>query len=172
MVAPSQIAGLDAFQIHAATYSVIPACPRLALVTVALAAATILLLCHLCFPVSSSIEELSTMSAPVFFTSFVCCHCHDSGQAHIATTCFGTRRAVELHVSRSRKCKAASKGVWSVPVEYRLYYRVSRRAEDQEAGPVGAPGQWPLRPAGGGAAAGEISALISENARYQYILIL
>ncbi len=144
-------------------------CIRLALVTVALAAAAILLLCHHCYPVSSSMEELSTMSAPVFFTSFVCCHCHDSGHAHMATTFFGTRRAAELHVSRSRTCKAASKGVRSVPVEY----RESRRAEDQKAGPVGAPGQWPVRPAGGGAAAaGEISALISKNTRYPYILIL
>jgi hypothetical protein len=42
------------------------------------------------------------------------------------------------------------------PVEY----RESKRAEDQEAEPVGASGQWSVRPAGGGGAAGEISTLI------------
>jgi hypothetical protein len=93
---------------------------------------------------------------------------YDSGQAHIATTFFGTRLAAELYISRSRTCKAACRGVRSVPVEY----RETRRAEGQEAGPVGAPGQWPVRPAGDGAAAGEISALISENTRYPYNLVL
>jgi hypothetical protein len=53
-----------------------------------------------------------------------------------------------------------------------MEYIESRRAEDQEAGPVGAPGQWPVRPGGGGAAAGKISALISAKTRYPYILIL
>jgi hypothetical protein len=81
MVAPSQIAG---WMLSRTTLPRIQ-CIRLALVTVALAAAAILLLCHHCNPVSSSIEELSTMSAPVSFTNFVCCHCHDSGQAHIAS---------------------------------------------------------------------------------------
>jgi hypothetical protein len=74
---------------------------------------------------------------PVLFAAR---HCHDSGQAHIASAIcyhfFGTHRAAELRVSRSRTCKAACKGVRSVPMEY----IESRRAEDQEAGPVGAPG--------------------------------
>jgi hypothetical protein len=63
---------------------------------------------------------------------------------------------VELHISRSRMCKTAGKGVSTTSV----VYRESKRAEDQEAGPVGAPGQWPVRPAG---AAGNISAPISCN---------
>jgi hypothetical protein len=84
------------------------------------------------------------MPEPVSFTRFICCHCHDNGQARIATIIFGTRLAAELHVSCSRTCKAACKGVRSVPVEY----RESGRAEDQEAGPVGAPGQCPVRSAG------------------------
>jgi hypothetical protein len=55
----------------------------------------------------------------------------------------------------------AYKGIRSVPTAY----RPSKRAEDQEAGAIGAPGQWPVRLEGGGSAAGNISALISaENA--------
>ncbi len=44
-------------------------------------------------------------------------------------------------------------------------YRPSKRAEDQEAGAVGATGQWPVLPEararGSGGAAGNIAALIS-----------
>ena len=72
---------------------------------------------------------------------------------------FSIRRAVELHISRSKVCKAAGKGVRSVPV----VYRESRRAEDHEAGPIGAPGPWPVRRAGDGGAAGEISSPISQK---------
>jgi hypothetical protein len=128
----------------------------------ALFASTILLLCQ-CYPgpVSSCTEELTAMSEQVSYTSFVCCHCHETGQSRIASTFFGTRWAAELHISRSRACQAACKGIRSVPT----VYRPSKRAEDQEAGAVGAPGQWPVRPEGGGGAAGNISALISaENA--------
>ena len=126
----------------------------------ALVASAILLLCH-CYPVSSDIEDLTTMSQPVSFTQFICCNCHDTDPACIATTFFSTRRAVDVHISRSKVCKAAGKGVRSVPT----VYRESRRAEDQEAGPVGAPGQWPVRPAGGGGAAGDTSSLISARDR-------
>ncbi len=64
----------------------------------------------------------------------------------------GSRSPQLASVSLSR-CQAAHKGVRIVPVEPE--YRESRRAEDQETGPVGAPGQWQVRPAGGGAAADE-----------------
>ena len=42
-------------------------------------------------------------------------------------------------------------------------YRPSKRAEDQEAGAIGAPGQWPVLPEGlrGGGVAGNIAALTS-----------
>ena len=123
--------------------------PRIQCILLVLIASAILLLCH-------------CMSEPVSFTSFICCHCHDLGAGRIATTFFGTYRAAELHISRSRVCKleTACKGVRSVPV----VYRDSKRAEDQEAGPVGAPGQsrWPVRQAGGCCQESNISALISD----------
>ena len=65
-----------------------------------------------------------------------------------------------------------------------MVYRDSKRAEDKEAGSVGAPGQWPVRQAGGGC---PLSAPMSDRAsllsdvrndvvtlglRYPYILIL
>ncbi len=46
-----------------------------------------------------------------------------------------------------------------------MVYIPSKRAEDQEARAIGAPGQWPVLPEGGDSAAGNMSALISaENA--------
>ena len=79
-MAPSQIVGLDAFPFHSATYSVYPARPRRL-------CSAILLLCH-CYPASSDIEDLTTMSQPVSFTQFICCNCHDTDPACIATTFF------------------------------------------------------------------------------------
>ena len=120
--------------------------------------AIILLLCQSrCYPPSSDLLDLTAMSEPVTFKQFICCNCHGLGDARIRTTFFGTRRAVELHISRSRACKAAGKGVSTAT----MVYRESKRAEDQEAGAVGAPGQWPVRPAGGSGAAGKISTPIS-----------
>ncbi len=83
-------------------------------------------------------------TGPVSFTRFVCCNCYDCGTDLIHWTFFGSRRAAELHISKSPHCQAAAKGVKTVTKEY----RDSRLAEDQEAGPVGAPGTWPERPAG------------------------
>ena len=82
------------------------------------------------------------------FTRFVCCHCHDRGPDWIHSTFFGTRRAAELHISRSAMCRAAGKGVKTLTTEY----RPSKRVEDQEAGPVGGAGTWPVRPAAPGMA--------------------
>jgi hypothetical protein len=132
--------------------------PRIQCIRLALVASALLLI-GLCYPRSSDIEDLTSMSEPVSFTQFICCNCHDTDPARIATTFFSTRRAVELHISRSKVCKAAGKGVRSVPV----VYRESRRAEDHEAGPIGAPGPWPVRRAGDGGAAGEISSPISQK---------
>ena len=134
----------------------------------ALFAAAILLLCH-CYPplqVQVYAEDL-TMSESVSFTQFVCCACYESGAGRISTTFFGTRRAAELHISRSRGCQTACKGVMSVPT----VYRPSKRVEDQEAGPVGAPGAWPVRPEGAGGAAGTISYPTSVKLRHPYIVM-
>ena len=145
--------------------------PRIQFIRLALVASAILLLCQR-YSVSSDIEDLTTMSQPVSFTQFICCNCHDTDPARIATTFFSTRRAVELHISRSKVCKTAGKGVRSMVT----VYRESKRTEDQEAGPVGAPGQWPVRPAGGGGAAGDISSPTScktpQHRKVPYIRIL
>ena len=135
------------------------ALPRFQCIWLALFATAILLLCQCQYPVSSCTDsqKLTGMSEPVSFTSFVCCHCHEIGQSRISSTFFGTRRAAELHISRSRTCQAACKGIRSVP----MVYRHSKRVEDQEAGAIGAPGPWPVRPEGGGGPAGNISALAS-----------
>ncbi len=96
------------------------------------------------------------MSEPVTFKQFICCNCHgvQVGDARIDTTFFATG---ELHISRSRACKAAGKG-FSIAT---MVYRESRLAEGQVAGAVGAPGQCPVRLMGGGDAAGNISTPIS-----------
>ena len=83
-------------------------------------------------------------AGPVSFTRFVCCNCYDHGFDWIQGTFFGSRSAAELHISRSLHCRAAAKGITTVTQEY----RDSRRAEDQEAGPMSAPGTWPAPLAG------------------------
>ncbi len=123
VVALSQIEGLDGFPFHAATPSVYQARSR-----------------RICLPLDWPVLSYFK-SEPVSLTQFICCNCHDTDPASIATTFFSTRWAVELHISRSKVCKAAGKGVRSVPV----VYRESRRAEDHEAGLIGAPGPWPVR---------------------------
>ena len=57
-----------------------------------------------------------TMSEPVSFSRFVCCSYYDKGDV---SAFFGTHRVAALHISRSRACQAASKGVGFVPVVYR-----------------------------------------------------
>ena len=79
------------------------------------------------------------MGEQVSFTRFLCCACHARSEG---SAFFGTRRAAELHISRSQGCKNVCKGVQSVPV----LYRDSQQQEDHEAGPVGAPGHLPARP--------------------------
>ena len=78
----------------------------LAVLQVALVASAILLLCQ-CYPASSDLQDLTAMSDPVTFKQFTCCNCHGVGDARIGITFFATRRAVELHISRSHACKAA-----------------------------------------------------------------
>ena len=120
---------------------------------VAAAAVLILVLTSL-VPVTLLELELSMSSiydaGPVSFTRFVCCNCYDCGPDWIDGTFFGTRRAAELHTARSVMCRAAGKGVRAITSEY----RESNRVEDQEAGPVGGAGTWPVRPAAAGAGPG------------------
>ena len=50
------------------------------------------------------------MGEQVSFTRFLCCACHARSEG---SAFFGTRRAAELHISRSAGCKNACKGVQS-----------------------------------------------------------
>ena len=59
----------------------------------------------------------------VTFTRFLCCNCYDRCPNWIDGT-FGTRRAAELHISRSAMCRAAGKGVRAITSEYRQSNRV------------------------------------------------
>ncbi len=81
----------------------------------------------------------------------------------IAGTFFGTRRAAEFHISRSSVCRGSGKGVNTITQEY----RESKRAEDQEAGPVGAPGTWPARSAGKHDIVPDVC--ITNRTRYRYM---
>ncbi len=80
------------------------------------------------------------------FTQFVCCNCYERGADKIHCTFFSTRRAAALHIVRSATCRDAGKGVKTVTQEY----RPSRWVEDQEAGPIGGAGTWPVHPAAPG----------------------
>ena len=134
----------------------------------AVAAAAILVLLHS----TVTVELAPDMSVPVYpaasagpvsFTRFVCCSCYDRGPDWIAGTFFGTRRAAELHISRSSVCRGSGKGVKTITQEY----RESKRAEDQEAGPVGAPGTWPARSAGKHDIVPDVC--ITNRTRYRYM---
>jgi hypothetical protein len=93
-------------------------------------------------------------TGPVSITRFVCCSCYERGPGAGDLGFFGSRRTAELHISKSPLCRGAGKGVKTITTEY----RDSKRAEDQEAGPVGAPGTWPARPAG------------KQNSRISYLM--
>ena len=93
-----------------------------------------------------------TMGEQVSFTRFLCCACHARGEG---SAFFGTRRAAELHISRSAGCKNACKGVQSVPV----LYRDSQRQEDH----------WPARPVSIASAKGASSyPIYAYDTRYRY----
>ncbi len=55
----------------------------------------------------------------------------------------GSHHSPHTHIGRSAVCQTEGKRFYTVPVQYRPL----GRAEDQEAGPVGAGGAWPVRPA-------------------------
>jgi hypothetical protein len=80
------------------------------------------------------------------FTQFVCCNCYERGADKMESTFFSTRKAAALHVARSATCRDAGKSVKTVTQEY----RPSKRVKDQEAGPIGGAGTWPVRPAAPG----------------------
>jgi hypothetical protein len=93
-------------------------------------------------------RELERHSMPLSkfsqcFTQLVCCNCYEHGADKINCTFFSTRSAAALHIERGATCRDAGKGVKTVTQEYRPYKLV----EDQEAGPIGGAGTWPVRPA-------------------------
>ena len=102
--------------------------------TSSISLSSILLLSLAYSPIQVDITDPQlTMGEQVSLTRFLCCACHARGEG---SAFFGTRRAAEVHISRSLSCKNTCKGVQSVPV----LYRDSQRQDDHEAGPVGAPG--------------------------------
>ena len=86
---------------------------------------------------------ITVMSESVTFNNFVCCECYDRGPGSRTNSYFCSYKAVTTHIGRSVVCQKEGKGVKTITMQY----RPSGRAEDHEAGPVGAPGAWPVRPA-------------------------
>ena len=72
--------------------------------------------------------------------------CHrvtrDATGSQLEIPIFARDKAVTTHIGSST-CQTEGKGVRTITMQY----RPSGRAEDHEAGPVGAPGAWPVRPA-------------------------
>ncbi len=95
---------------------------------------------------------MSMLSSAITFNHFVSCRCYDRGPGSRSSSTFASYRAVTTHIGRSNICQHEGKGVWTVTTQY----RPSRRAEDQEAGAVGAAGAWPVRPAASAAAPGKM----------------
>ena len=81
-------------------------------------------------------------SSAVTFNHFVCCGCYDRGPGSRSTSTFASYKAVTTHIGRSSICQREAKGVRTVTMQY----RPSGRAEDQEAGAIGAAGAWLVRP--------------------------
>ena len=121
--------------------------------TSSISLSSILLLSLAYSPIQVDITDPQlTMGEQVSFTLFLCCACHASGEG---SAFFGTRRAAELHISRSAGCKNACKGVQSVPV----LYRDSQRQEDH----------WPARPVSIASAKGASSyPIYAYDTRYRY----
>ena len=86
-------------------------------------------------------------SSAVTFNHFFCCGCYDRCPGSRSTSTFATYKAAATHIGRSVLCQR--EGVRTVTMQY----RPSGRAEDQEAGAIGAAGAWPVRPAAPPAAA-------------------
>ena len=97
------------------------------------------LLAHL----PDSDPAMAMPSSAVTFNHFVCCGCYDRGPGSRSTSTFASYKAVTTHIGRSVLCQREGKGVRTVTMQY----RPSGRAEDQEAGAMGAAGAWPVRPA-------------------------
>ena len=106
----------------------------------------------LCIRVSQSLSQLAQehilpdpamSSSAATFNNFVCRGCYERGPGSRASSYFCSYKAVTTHIGRSIVCRTEGKGAQTVTMQY----RPSGRAEDQEAGPMGAPGAWPVRPA-------------------------
>ena len=116
----------------------------------------------LCLSQSESLSPLAQLEDPnlqdpamsnsvVTFHNYVCRGCYQRGPGSRSSSFFCSYKAVTTHIGRSALCQTEGKGIYTVPVQY----RPSGRAEDQEAGPVGAGGAWPVRPAAPAAAPGK-----------------
>ncbi len=110
---------------------------------------------------------MSMLSSSITFNHFVCCGCYDRGPCSKSSSSFALYRAVTTHIGHSLLCQHERKGVRTVTTQH----RPSGRAEDQEAGAVGAAGAWPVRPAAPAAAPGKMLLnYISLTILYAYIV--
>ena len=98
-----------------------------------------------------NLPDPAMSNSAVTFHNFVCRGCYERGPGSRSSSFFCSYKAVTTHIGRSSVCQSEGKGMYTVPVQY----RPSGRAEDQEAGPVGAGGAWPVRPAAPAAAPGK-----------------
>ena len=90
--------------------------------------------------VPDSDPAMAMPSFAVTFNHFVCCGCYDRNPGSRSTSTFASYKAVTTHIGL---CQREGKGVRTVTMQY----RPSGRAEDQEAGAMGAEGAWLVQPA-------------------------
>jgi hypothetical protein len=102
-----------------------------------------------------NLPDPAMSNSAVTFHNYVCRGCYQRcpgsrlGSSSFFQVC--SYKAVTTHIGSSALCQTEGKEIYTVPVQY----RPSGRAEDQEAGPVGAGGAWPVRPAAPAAAPGK-----------------
>jgi hypothetical protein len=90
-----------------------------------------------------TLPDPAMSSSAASFNNFVCRWCYERGPGSRTNSYFCSYKAVTTHIGRSIVCRTEGKGVQTITMQYRS----SGRAEDQEAGPMGAAGAWPVRTA-------------------------
>ena len=144
----------------------------IAIATLCLSVALICLAQYLSPPAQELLlpdPTMSMLSSAITFNHFVCCGCYDRGPGSRSSSTFASYKAVTTHIGRSYICQHEGKGVRTVTTQY----RPSGRAEDQEAGAVGAAGAWPVRPTAPAAAPGKMKRyFISYTISYVYIVCI
>jgi hypothetical protein len=128
---------------------------RIAIATLFLSVALLCLSQYLSPPAQELLlpdPVMSMFTSAITFNHFVCCGCYDQSPGSRSSSTFASYRAVTTHIGRSYICQHEEKGVRTVTTQY----RPSGRAENQEAGAVGAAGAWPVRSTAPAAAPGKM----------------